>query len=189
MNTMVKNEPADMTYDTPGIQLARMREKKGYSQEYVASKLHLRNKIIELLEADEYQQLPEEVFIKGYIRAYAKLLETSPEPLLKIFNNIYAPEKKLERTLWQSRRESHYGERVIRWLSGLTTIITIIIVGIWWQKSKINQPISAASVMQDTRSQPQKNETIKLTKLSTMQNLFSLHDNENISVSRSISSG
>src|ERR1700722_14689819 len=89
------------THEKPGLQLARAREKKGYSQEYVAGKLHLRVRIIELLEADDYDQLPEAVFIKGYLRAYAKLLGFQSDPLLAIFNNVYSSEQKSEKALWQ----------------------------------------------------------------------------------------
>ncbi len=59
--------------DSPGAQLAALREQHGYTAEYVASKLHLRVCMIERLEADDYQDMPEPVFIKGYLRAYAHL--------------------------------------------------------------------------------------------------------------------
>ena len=40
--------------DLPGAQLARLREQKGFSQEYVAARLHLRVRLIQLLEEDRY---------------------------------------------------------------------------------------------------------------------------------------
>ena len=55
----------------PGAGLARVREKLNISQEYIADKLHLRVAVIELLEADDYDNMPEPVFIEGYLRAYA----------------------------------------------------------------------------------------------------------------------
>lgn len=79
----------------PGEQLASIREQKGYTVEYVANKLHLRARIIELIENNEFHLLPEPVFVKGYLRAYAKLLGTSPEPYLAIFNAQFVVEKNL----------------------------------------------------------------------------------------------
>lgn len=79
----------------PGEQLASIRQQKGYTVEYVANKLHLRARIIELIESNEFHLLPEPVFVKGYLRAYAKLLGTSPEPYLAIFNEQFVTEKKL----------------------------------------------------------------------------------------------
>ena len=68
----------------PGVQLASIRQQKGYTVEYVANKLHLRVRIIELIENSEFNLLPEPVFVKGYLRAYSKLLGISPEPFLHI---------------------------------------------------------------------------------------------------------
>ena len=58
----------------PGQHLAKEREEQNLTQEYVASKLHLRVKMVGLLEEDSYAELPQPVFVQGYLRAYAKLL-------------------------------------------------------------------------------------------------------------------
>lgn len=123
--------------ENPGVLLAKERERKGYSPDFVAGKLHLRVRIIELLEAGQFDLLPEEVFVKGYIRAYAKLLGISPEPLLRIFQKIPAPEKKIEKALWQQRKkESARKEQLIRLIPALVVLAALIIVGTWWQKSR-----------------------------------------------------
>lgn len=138
MNTTIAmDEVHEDNYEKPGMQLARVREKKGYSQEYVAGKLHLRVRVIELLEEDNYQQMPEPVFIKGYLRAYAKLLGIPAEPLLATFNSLHTTERKPEKALWQSKRESNKGERAVRWLTGIIAIAALVAVGIWWQKIEI----------------------------------------------------
>lgn len=154
--------------ESPGAQLAQMREKKGYSQEYVAGKLHLRVKVIELLELDNYQQMPEPVFIKGYLRAYANLLDVSPEPLLKAFNQIPRVEKKFEKALWQSRKESHRSERLIRWITAVVAISLLTLVGIWWKKNKETRQIATTAISEQTIAN-KNNAEIKLTDLSKMQ--------------------
>jgi cytoskeleton protein RodZ len=172
--TVVKDEIHNGTQESPGLQLARIREKKGYSQEYVAGKLHLRVRIIELLEADDYEQMPEPVFIKGYLRAYAKLLGVPSESLLEIFNNNYSTERKLEKALWQSRRESNKGEWVVRLLTSLIVVGAVVVVSFWWQKNKDNQQlISAKSVEVVAEQSPSKLESeIRLTDLSKMQTIL-----------------
>lgn len=158
----------------PGMQLAQAREAKGYSQEYVAGKLHLRVRIIELLEDDDYEQMPEPVFIKGYIRAYAKLLAVPGEPLLEIFNTLYSSERKLEKALWQSKRESNKNEHIVRVLTGIIAVGAIVAVGFWWQKNKDNQqffPTKNTQVMVEVK--PSKTETeIRLTDLSKMRSIL-----------------
>lgn len=121
----------------PGAYLANIREQRGYSQDFVASRLHLRTQVIDHLEADDYSSLPESVFVKGYIRAYANLLEIDSEPLLNSFKQQQqADEKKPEKALWQSRREPNKSLRLIQWLTLLFAFIVLVSLGIWWQKNK-----------------------------------------------------
>lgn len=174
MTTVIMDEIHNGTYEKPGMQLALVREKRGYSQGYVADKLHLRVKIIELLEADAYEQMPEPVFIKGYFRAYAKLLGVPAEPLLEIFDSLHTTERKLEKALWQSKKKSNKNERVVRILTGVIAIVAIIAVGIWWQKNKDNSPVLSAKDTPVVAEQtPSKTETeIRLTDLSKMRSML-----------------
>ena len=145
MNTTASmDELNDTGIDNPGIQLANIRQQKGYTIEYVASKLHLRARIIELIENGEFDLLPEPVFVKGYLRAYSKLLGVSPDPFLTVFNAQYIFEKKPERALWQSKRESHKAEYIIRWFTVIFAIGVMVAVGIWWQKNRDSQPVYSA---------------------------------------------
>lgn len=171
--TLLINEIQNDAQEKPGLQLARVREKKGYTQEYVAGKLHLRVRIIELLELDDYDQLPEPVFIKGYLRAYAKLLGVRPEPLLETFNSTYLIERKLEKALWQSKRESNKGERVVRILTGIIAVGAILVVSFWWQKNKESQQSPSIKSTAAAELLPTKVENeIRLTDLSKMNALL-----------------
>lgn len=65
-----------------GPRLAAAREAKGLSAAEVASKLRLGVRQVEALEAEAFEQLPGEVFVRGFIRNYARFLEIDPEELL-----------------------------------------------------------------------------------------------------------
>lgn len=54
-----------------GQQLQRAREQKGLSAADVAKAQHLRPAVIEAIEASKYEQIDSELFLKGYVRAYA----------------------------------------------------------------------------------------------------------------------
>lgn len=177
MNTTVLADDTiqDKT-NNPGSQLALIREQKGYSREYVAGKLHLRVRVIELLEEDRYEQMPEAVFVKGYLRAYAKLLGVAPEPYLALFNSNGEVERKTERVaLWQGKRESNRNERAVRWVSGLIVISAIVAVSFWWQKNNEGQLFSSAKNNPSelkTAEQPEKEIEVKLTDITKMQSMF-----------------
>lgn len=136
--TATMDDLNDIPVENPGIQLAEIRQQKGYSVEYVASKLHLRARIIELIDQGDFDLLPEPVFIKGYLRAYAKLLGVPAESFLQAFNVLFTEEKKPERALWQSKRESHKAEHFIRWFTLLFALSAMVAVGLWWHNNRDN---------------------------------------------------
>lgn len=57
--------------DTVGSQLKKAREGKGLTASDVADAQHLRTGIIHYIESAEYEQIGSELFLKGYVRAYA----------------------------------------------------------------------------------------------------------------------
>jgi cytoskeleton protein RodZ len=175
MNTNINNEEISTDREEkPGLQLARIRQGKGLSQEYVAGKLHLRVRIIELLEADNYQLLPEPVFIKGYLRAYAKLLGVASEPLLVRFDHHHQPDKRMEKALWQSKKETNKTKSAVRWSTALLALIAIAMVGLWWQKAnEIEEPLLVEKKPNPKVETAKMDSNDKLTHISKMQSLFS----------------
>jgi cytoskeleton protein RodZ len=56
----------------------------------VAGALNLPIKVIEALEADDYDELPPTVFTRGYLRSYARLLELPGDELLALYPVVQA---------------------------------------------------------------------------------------------------
>ena len=165
----------EQTQIKPGAQLAAARMQKGYTPEYVAGKLHLRLNTIELLEADDYENMAEPVFIKGYMRAYAKLLEIPFQPLLDIYNRTANPgsDRKLEKALWQSRRETNKAEHAVRWLTGVFALVVMAAVAMWWNANKGNEHLFPTNVSRVEPAHNQSETEIRLTDLSKMRSLLS----------------
>lgn len=69
--------------NSPGLVLRLERERKGLSTEEVAGQMRLMRSQVEALEADDYEALPGVVFVRGFIRNYAKLMQIDPAPLLE----------------------------------------------------------------------------------------------------------
>src|SRR3954451_3829508 len=66
----------------PGIQLRERRQALGWTVEHVANQLNLAPRQIEAIETDNYAALPGIASIRGFIRAYAKLLKVDASPLI-----------------------------------------------------------------------------------------------------------
>lgn len=182
MSTLfVADEISATNTEKPGAHLAAHRQSRGYSIDDVACKLHLRVRMIELLEADDYQAMPESVFIKGYLRAYAKLLEIPSDKLVEDFESLYSGDCKVERTLWQSQRRTHSAEHIVRWATGIFAFGVLVAVACWWQSNKENARLFSASSIThpavavshaDTDNRQSETE-IRLTDLSKMRSLLS----------------
>jgi cytoskeleton protein RodZ len=66
----------------PGAQLMAERRAQGLSLGDVARQLKLSVRQVEALERDEYGAFPGPVFVRGFLRNYAKLLQLEPEALV-----------------------------------------------------------------------------------------------------------
>ncbi len=169
MHTIVIENKVPQDLIKPGEQLSAIREKKGYTLEYIANKLHLRVRLLELLESDAYEKMPQPVFIRGYIRAYAKLLSITADPIIDAFNHFCVEERKIERALWQTKRETNINERALRWGTGCIMLVIVAALVLWWQKNTDSSPISLSTHI---NKQHKSQNITELKATSTMQSLF-----------------
>jgi cytoskeleton protein RodZ len=74
-----------------GTRLAAERDGRGWSIEQVASQLNLAARQIQALEEDNFAALPGMASVRGFIRAYAKLLKIDATPLIAMLAAEAAP--------------------------------------------------------------------------------------------------
>lgn len=74
-----------------GAALREAREQLGLSVSDVANRIKFAPRQIEAMEADDFAQLPELTFVRGFIRSYARLLEMDAAPLLAALPQKQAP--------------------------------------------------------------------------------------------------
>lgn len=65
-----------------GQQLKRAREQKGLSISSVAEAQHLRPAVIQAIEDCDYEQVGTELFLKGYVRTYARQVDLDPDAVI-----------------------------------------------------------------------------------------------------------
>jgi cytoskeleton protein RodZ len=91
-----------------GLQLRKARKICRLSIETVALQLHMDPKVIKALEEDDFSQLMP-VFVRGYLRNYARLVNLPVEPLLESYNRIAAAESPPVEVTPQSPDRSNAG--------------------------------------------------------------------------------
>lgn len=68
-----------------GTMLAEARARLGLELEAVAQQLKIGVKQVVALESDDYGRLPGPLFVRGFLRNYARLLQIDPAPLLEAY--------------------------------------------------------------------------------------------------------
>ncbi|MBU1741430.1 MAG: helix-turn-helix domain-containing protein, partial [Proteobacteria bacterium] len=58
-----------------GAALRKMRRSRNRSLEELSGELRIPRRYLEAIEADDYDQLPPEVYVRGFVRAYSRALE------------------------------------------------------------------------------------------------------------------
>ena len=118
----------------PGARLRRAREAKGLDLERTAQLLHLKPPAVAALEADDYAALPGPVFVRGYVRNYARLLGLDEESLLRDLATNTAPAVATPpRVRAQPRKEIHSSHLAVRLVSWVIVLSVAGLVYTWWQ--------------------------------------------------------
>jgi len=82
---------------TPGFgaTLAAARESRGLTVAAVAERLKLTPRQIEALEAEDWSGLPDPVFVRGFVRNYARIVGVAPEDLMPAVSSVEAVTKTI----------------------------------------------------------------------------------------------
>ncbi|MDI3299048.1 MAG: DUF4115 domain-containing protein [Bacillota bacterium] len=76
--------------ESVGSILRRRREEMGLSLEEVQARTKIRIRYLDAIERGDYELLPGEVYVRGFLRAYAEALELDPRPLLEQYRREVA---------------------------------------------------------------------------------------------------
>ncbi len=82
-----------MTSYSVGEILKAKRQAKKISLASFSRLTYINQDYLKALEANQWSKLPDQAFIKGYIKTYAQFFEFDPKPVLAVFRRDY-PEKK-----------------------------------------------------------------------------------------------
>ncbi|MBF8720658.1 RodZ domain-containing protein [Pseudomonas guariconensis] len=128
-------EVAAATRQNPGEVLRQARENRAWSQAEVARKLNLTVSSLNNLENGAFDKLPGHTFARGYIRAYAKLMDMDQAPLVEAFDQYTGTHAKGSEVHSLGRIEEpvRLSHNILR---GVSLLLLVVVVGggfFWWQ--------------------------------------------------------
>jgi cytoskeleton protein RodZ len=137
-------------WPSPGQKMKKLREEIGLSHGSVAEALHMTTHYVRSLESDNYEKLPGKTFVKGYFKAYAKLLNADVNEVLECYEQyVIALEASQENEADEIRAKKTYDQN-LRWMI-CAAIIIVLVVGIsWWFSRNENASASIVRPVQDT---------------------------------------
>lgn len=119
----------------PGELLRQAREKRDWSQAEVARKLNLTVSSLNHVETGAFDKLPGHTFARGYIRAYAKLMDLDQAALVEAFDRYTGTHAKGSEVHSLGRIEEpvRLSHNILR---GVSLLLLVAVVGggfVWWQ--------------------------------------------------------
>lgn len=148
----------------PGAALQEERRRQSLSLTDVARQLKLAPRQVEALERDDFAALPGPVFVRGFLRNYARLLGLDPEPMVRTAERLMAPaaggegETKavasLERGAAVPVVDAGGGEPRSRWPLYLVSVAVILVTGYLATRDRTPQPSSMDVPVAITPSEP-----------------------------------
>lgn len=135
--TANNNATAEPTIHSPGRQLRQAREARGLSEQEAAVKLHLHQRIITWLEADEFDQLPSPIYVRGYLRNYARLLGLDPEKIVSAYDGSDSEYPELKPPLTAPSQASS-SDKLVKAVTYLVTLVLVLLLLAWWQSRNVS---------------------------------------------------
>jgi cytoskeletal protein RodZ len=125
-----------------GSYLKHERELRGFSLEEIATKTKISIHFLQALENNQFDDLPEKVFIKGYIRSFARIIGSDEHEMLNAFDDTIDPPSSTEIGGTLTETKKFFQEKKV--LLGLGLAV-ISLAGVVWATNFLSHKFSASS--------------------------------------------
>jgi transcriptional regulator with XRE-family HTH domain len=114
-----------------GRYLQAVRLEKGISLEAVSKETRIRRDVLRLIEEENHNRLPDEAFVRGFIRAYAKAIGADSDEAIRRYHSRLQVIRKIaqsENDLTQSRKR--FWPRLLLSIGTLLCLIFLSVSGV-----------------------------------------------------------
>ncbi len=127
-----------------GQWLREARQAKGLSLEQTEAQTHIRIKFLTALEEGNYEDLPSEVYTRGFVRNYALFLDLDPTQALEKYDKSKTDRQSSEPSFFRPLEVALFRASIERFRGRLVLLLLIagaITVGLWaWRTGRLVWP-------------------------------------------------
>ncbi len=136
----VPGAPEEDGAGNPGRRLREARNAGRLSLDDVALRLRLDRRVVDALERDDYRDLPEPTFVRGYLRGYARLLGLPPGPIVEAYDRQgHAPPGLVPDIA--SRPQVRSTDAPVRLVTYAIVGVLVTLGVLWWRFERAPEPV------------------------------------------------
>ena len=116
----------------PGDRLRAERIELGLSIEDVATRMHLSVGILAAIEENNFDDITAPIFVKGYLRAYARIVSLDEDELIIQYLDYYSDEDPPINSTSNLAPEISADDARVKWITYLVIIGLLALLAAWW---------------------------------------------------------
>lgn len=129
----------------PGDRLQAARISIGLTLEDVASKMRLSAAILRSLEENDFEDITAPIFVKGYLRSYARIVNLNEEEIISQYSQFYTHNDPPISSTSNTAPEINSGDARVKGTTWLVIIVLLGLLSFWWW-SRYQQPAQSVSL-------------------------------------------
>ncbi len=132
------SEPISMPRG-PGERLKAARVKAGFGLDDVADQMHLSVAIMEAIEENNFDQITAPIFVKGYLRAYARIVHLDENEIIHQYVDFFSNDDPPISSTSNLVPELTLADVRIKWATYLVIVVLATLLAAWWWNKEQNQ--------------------------------------------------
>ena len=137
----------------PGVIVRAQRESRGLTRQDIADTLNLGVRVVEDMETENWARLPAPAFTRGYLRAYAKLLDIDPDEVASAFDAAASRGETRSAAVTSMQRSQRRGladlsqkHPGVVLTSAVAAVVCAVAIVLWavWPKVEAGESVVAA---------------------------------------------
>ncbi|MCP4981751.1 MAG: helix-turn-helix domain-containing protein [Gammaproteobacteria bacterium] len=134
------NEPRS-TGIGPGERLQAARIQLGLSLDDVAGRMHLSTAILSAIEENNFEEITAPIFVKGYLRAYARIVSLDEDDMILQYVDYYSEEDPPISSTSNVVPELSVADVRMKWTTYLVVVaLAVLLAAWWWNKEQSSEP-------------------------------------------------